>query len=282
MALDAARMNDPQACDAHGPAPLPDGAPSVRINGLPAVRAGDAFRCGGCANRMKTGASTVTFGGEFAARKTDTSDHGGRVVVGSGNVVIGGPTGMGCVGAGKSTCQAMAAGRKSLAVHQSHGNCMPESLRQIIRRATAREVTEDEVLAYGLTNRLSADAPGQRHHGGTTPQAAVALLQGFGVAAENVPSSGAPTVADIKQAIADRKGVVVTLHTKDYWPDGGGGYHAVAVTGVEVDADGHVTAVFINDTGLGECGLKVPAAKLAASIKSGGDQPLVVTKGAIW
>ncbi len=282
MALFTARMNDPHLCEAHGPAPLPDGALSVKVNSQPTVRVGDAFNCGGCANRVQTGASTVTFGGEFAARLTDKSDHGGSIVIGSGNVVIGGPTGMGCTGAGKSTCQAMAAGRKSLDVHQSYGNCMPESLRQIIRRATGNEVLEDELLAYGLGHKLSTNAPGTGQHGGTSPQNAVSLLQSFGVAAENVPAAGAPTLADLKHAVGGRKGVVTTLHTKDYWPDGGGGYHAVLVTGIELDKDGNVTAVFINDTGLGQCGMKVSAASFAASIKDGGNQPLVVTKGAIW
>jgi uncharacterized Zn-binding protein involved in type VI secretion len=283
MALSTARMNDPQACDSHGPAPLPDGALSVRVNSLPTVRVGDAFKCGGCANRVQTGASTVTFGGEFAARVTDKSDHGGRIVIGSANVVIGGPMGMGCIGAGKSTCQAMAAGRKSGRTKQSYGNCMPESLRQLIRRATGKMVTEDEVLGYGLAKGLSDDNPGKpNRHGATSPQDAILLLQHFGVAAENVPASGSPTLNDIKRTIADRKGVVTTLHTKDYWPGSRHDYHAVVVTGVELDSDGNVIAVFINDTGVGECGMKVPANKFAAAIKSGGDQPLVVTKGNIW
>ncbi len=148
VALFTARMNDPHLCETHGPAPLPDGALSVKVNSLPTVRVGDGFNCGGCANRVQTGASTVTFRGEFAARLTDKSDHGGRIVIGSGNVVIGGPTGMGCIGAGKSTCQAMAAGRKSGEIHQSYGNCMEESLRQIIRRAKGKEITEEELMAY--------------------------------------------------------------------------------------------------------------------------------------
>jgi uncharacterized Zn-binding protein involved in type VI secretion len=234
MTLHAARMNDSQVCDAHGPAPLPDGTLGVRINGQPTVRAGDAFRCGGCPNRMKTGASTVTFGGEFAARRTDLSDHGGRIIVGSANVVIGGPTGMGCVGAATSLCRAMAAGRQSLGPHQSYGNCVLESVRQIIRRAKASEVTEDELKRH-------AEAAG-----------------------------------------------CVSPHemSPDQYPDPGN--HAVVVTGVELDKDGNVTAVFINDTGAGECGKKLPASQFAAAMrdlpshKEVGGSSLLVTKGAIW
>jgi uncharacterized Zn-binding protein involved in type VI secretion len=283
MAQPAIRNTDVHICPQHGAETIGAVAEmDIAINKQPALRVGHCFTCAGQPAQVATGAATVLFHGEFAARAFDDSSHKGKLVIGSGNVVIGGPTGMGCVGAGTKTCKAMAGGRKSGDIHQSYGNCMPESLRQIIRRATGRPVTEDEVLNYGLANNLSTKAPGTGQHGGTSPQDAVILLKGFGVAAENVPSAGAPTLDDIKHAIAGGKGVVTTLHTKDYWPGGRGGYHAVLVSAVELDGNGNVVGVFINDTGLGECGMWVPAMSFAASIKSGGGQPLVVTKERIW
>lgn len=290
MALFAARMNDPQLCQAHGPAPLPDGALNVRVNSQPTVRVGDTFKCGGCPNRMQTGASTVTFGGEFAARVTDQSDHGGRVVLGSANVVIGGPTGMGCIGAGKGACQAMAAGRKSGATSQSYGNCVLESVRQILRRAKGSELTEDEMMAHALENPDVSNKPGTDQHGGANGTIGAKILEDFGVPAERMPAQAPATLATIKQAIAERRGAVAFVDPHEISP---ALYpkpvnHAVVVTGVEVDEDGNVTAVFINDTGAGECGKRVSAANFGAALrklpgeKATGGAQLLVTKGPIW
>jgi len=283
MALPAARRNDLQACDKHGPAPLPDGQLDVKINSQPTVRVGDAFPCGGCPNRVKTGASTFTIGGEFAARLTDKSDHEGWIVVGSTNVVVGGPTGMGTIGAGKSACRAMAAGRKSLHGHQSYGNCMPESLRQIIRRAKGNNATEDEVMGRAFAQGAFSN-PGHGNHGATSAYAGVRVLNDFDIPAETVPASGAPSLQDIQQAIAERKGVVATFQTPGIWPPQFlPATHAALVTGVELDDQGNVVAVFLNDTGLGECGRRVPADKFLAGMNAcRGAHPLVVTKGAIW
>jgi len=279
MALFAARMNDPQLCLAHGPAPLPDGALNVRINSQPTVRVGDVFKCGGCPNRVQTGASTVTFGGEFAARATDQSDHGGRIVIGSANVVIGGPTGMGCIGAGKSACQAMAAGRKSASTQQSGGNCHPESLRQVIRRAKGNEIGEDEMLKEVINHHGAADSPNRRIHGGTACGEGTKILERFGIPAERKPAD----LASIKQAVQERRGIVAFFEVQDVWPPPNDpGFHATLITGVELDKDGNVTSVFMNDTGLGACGVKVPAQQLAIGMTKYGHQPLVVTKGAIW
>lgn len=278
MALLAARMNDPQLCESHGPAPLPDGALNVRINSAPTVRVGDAFKCGGCPNRVQTGASTVTFGGEFAARLTDKSDHGGRIVLGSANVVIGGPAGMGCIGAGKRTCQAMAAGRSSGSTHQSYGDCHPESLRQIIRRATGNEINEDAMMQEVLKHHGATNNPGKGTHGGLPCEKGTAVLERFGVPAERKPCD----LASIKQAVQERRGIVAFFDVEGVWPPPETGFHAAVITGVELDEHGEVIAVFMNDTGIGECGRRVPADKLLAGMAKHHSQPLVVTKGPIW
>ncbi|MFO0592175.1 MAG: PAAR domain-containing protein [Polyangiaceae bacterium] len=286
MALFTARKDDLQVCPTHGPATMPEGALSVKVNSRATVRVGDPYSCGGSPDRVTTGASTVTFGGEFAARLTDQSEHGGRIILGAFNVVIGGPAGMGTIGAGKSVCQAMAAGRKSGRTKQSYGNCVLESCRQIVRRATGNEVMEDEFLKHADEHgHTTAGAKG-----GSNGDHGAALLGEFGVPAERMPADGPPTLATIKQAISERRGVVAfidphTMSPESYKEEGN---HAIAVIGVELDAQGNVTAVFVNDTGAGECGKKVPADVFAAAMRnlpserSKGGARLLVTKGPIW
>ena len=286
MALFTARKDDLQVCPTHGPATLPEGAPHVKVNGRATVRVGDPFTCGGCPDRVKTGASTVTFGGEFAARLTDQSEHGGRIVLGAINVVIGGPAGMGTIGAGKSICRAMAAGRKSGETHQTYNNCVLESCRQIIRRAHGNEVTEDELKDHAEKHGRTDPRTG----GGSTGEKGLQLLDDFSVPAERMPTKPPATLDTLKQAVSEHRGVVAFIepHTMSpnlYEPDG---RHAVVVTGVELDAEGKVSAVFINDTGAGECGKKVPASVFAAAMqnlpteKATGGASLLVTKGPIW
>lgn len=289
MALAVARTNDTHFCEAHGAGTLPDGLVSVRVNGQPAVRAGDRFVCGGCRNRMQTGASTVTIGGELAARLNDKSEHGGFVTRGSGTVFIGGPMGMGCLGAGTSMCQAMAAGRRSGETRQSYGNCVLESVRQIIRRAKGSKLTEDEMIAHALARGLADNKPGTDEHGGSSGTRGQRILEEFGIPAERMPSQGPATLGTIKQAIAERRGVVAFVDPKDIWPGMiKSGCHAVVVTGVELDEDGNVTAVFINDTGRGDCARRVSASEFGAAMrnlptdKDVGGASLLVTKGAIW
>jgi hypothetical protein len=102
-----------------------------------------------------------------------------------------------------------------------------------------------------------------------------------------------PTLNDVQTAIGQRKGAIIMLDAKKIWPDHivarmvapGAAGHAVLATGMEFDDDGNPTAVFINDTGLGGCGMKVPAGKMAAAmagLQNGLYSPLVVTKDPIW
>lgn len=65
------------------------GTPTVLINGLPAVKAGDACICTG-PNTIVKGSVTVLFENKPAARLGDLTAHGGPIVTGSPNVIIGG------------------------------------------------------------------------------------------------------------------------------------------------------------------------------------------------
>jgi uncharacterized Zn-binding protein involved in type VI secretion len=69
---------------------LPAGAATVLINGLPAARLGDMATCAGPPDVIAAGSGTVLIGGAPAARLGDATAHGGTIVAGSANVMIGG------------------------------------------------------------------------------------------------------------------------------------------------------------------------------------------------
>ena len=66
------------------------GVPTVLIAGLPAATVGDMLVCVGPPDTIVTGSTTVTIGGKPAARIGDTTVHGGSIVIGAVNVMIGG------------------------------------------------------------------------------------------------------------------------------------------------------------------------------------------------
>ncbi len=85
----AARQGDPTTCPlpGHGKPPIQSGSPDVQINSLPAARVGDPASCG----QTITGAysTTVFINGKNAATLGGTLSHGGVIVGGSGDVLIG-------------------------------------------------------------------------------------------------------------------------------------------------------------------------------------------------
>jgi len=69
---------------------LPPGAPQVMIGGMPAARVGDMCVCVGPPDVIALGSMTVMLGGQPAARMGDLTAHGGTIVMGAPNVMIGG------------------------------------------------------------------------------------------------------------------------------------------------------------------------------------------------
>ncbi len=96
----AARITDMHTCPMQTPAVVPiphvggpivpPGCPSVLIAGLPAARLGDMLVCVGPPDTIIKGSSSVLIGGMPAARMGDPTAHGGVIVVGAPNVLIGG------------------------------------------------------------------------------------------------------------------------------------------------------------------------------------------------
>ncbi|QKJ63521.1 PAAR domain-containing protein [Flavobacterium sp. M31R6] len=96
----AARLTDFHECPMviSGLPPIPHvggpiigpGEPTVIIGGLPAARVGDMLVCVGPPDSIIGGSSTVMIGGVPAARMGDQTAHGGSIVLGAFNVMIGG------------------------------------------------------------------------------------------------------------------------------------------------------------------------------------------------
>jgi uncharacterized Zn-binding protein involved in type VI secretion len=82
-------------CDAtvpHVGGPVCTGAQIVLAGGLPVARAGDQAVCLGPSDTIVQGSSTVFIQGVPAARSGDRTLHGGMLVAGQANVLVGGGT----------------------------------------------------------------------------------------------------------------------------------------------------------------------------------------------
>jgi uncharacterized Zn-binding protein involved in type VI secretion len=69
---------------------LPPGCPTVLVGKMPAARATDMCVCVGPPDTIVKGSATVLIGMMPAARMGDSTAHGGAIMVGCPNVLIGG------------------------------------------------------------------------------------------------------------------------------------------------------------------------------------------------
>ncbi len=98
MGQPAARLTDMHVCPMVEPGPVPHvggpisgpGCPTVLIGGLPAARATDMAVCVGPPDTIAKGSGTVLIGKMPAARMGDSCAHGGTIVAGFPQVLIGG------------------------------------------------------------------------------------------------------------------------------------------------------------------------------------------------
>jgi uncharacterized Zn-binding protein involved in type VI secretion len=95
----AARIGDMHVCPQvtpgtppipHVGGPITMGFPTVVILGSPAARISDMCTCIGPPDSVAAGSSSVLIGNMPAARMGDGTAHGGVVVLGAPNVMIGG------------------------------------------------------------------------------------------------------------------------------------------------------------------------------------------------
>lgn len=94
----AARISDMHVCPmvTPGTPPIPHvggpicmGCPTVMIGFMPAARVGDMAVCVGPPDTIAMGSFTVMIGGMPAARIGDMTVHGGNIVMGFPQVMIG-------------------------------------------------------------------------------------------------------------------------------------------------------------------------------------------------
>ncbi len=91
----AARVSDMHVCPMvtglvpHVGGPISVGCENVLIGGMPAARVGDLVLCAGPPDAVAMGSQGVMIGGMPAARLGDITVHGGAIVVGFPQVMIG-------------------------------------------------------------------------------------------------------------------------------------------------------------------------------------------------
>ncbi len=98
MGQPSARLTDMHTCPMVNPGPVPHVggpisgpcAPTVLIGNLPPARVSDMAVCVGPADSIAKGSATVRIAGLPAARLGDSTAHGGVIVSGMMNVLIGG------------------------------------------------------------------------------------------------------------------------------------------------------------------------------------------------
>lgn len=299
----AARQGDQHECPAEVPGLgldhtggpiLPPNATKTEIGGAAAARLGDSADCQWTVLNatIVEGAMPVPIGGSPAARKTDATSHGGKVLQGEPTVLIGLAGTTGNVYAGKLACQNAAAGRTSGSTSQSYNNCGVESSRQLINHATDADVSEDALLQQAIDNGWAADKAGdgtiQRPDGGTSASDRINILGANGVAAETVVN---PQAEAFELALSNGQGAIVALDAAALWPTTApnvgampaGSWHAVQVTGITYDDNGDIVEYTLNDTGTGQCGVVVDKATFDTATNAYTWQnETVVTSNPIW
>jgi len=273
------------------------GAGNVETNSEAQARVADRAECHGPPDFIVTGSGTVTVNSKPAARSTDKTMHQGSVVMGSGNVMIGGPTvgvTLGNPDAGKAACHAASAGRHEVdgidpSGHPAHGrsskqsynNCGVESSRILINRATGKKLTEDELLDWAIAHD-KADGPKEptqpKTRGGTRPDQIEDILRAHGVESTQEPQQ----MEKLAQAVAEGKGVITSHTSATLWDNQSyASNHALNVTGLMYDAEGKLVSVVTLDTGTGNCSTIVPAGRYEKSLLSWPSHA-VITKKPVW
>ena len=107
MGFPAARIGDMHLCPMVAPGPCPhvggpiiQGSPNVITGGMPQARVGDKAICCCPPDTIAAGSSGVLVNNKPAARLTDSTVHGGKIIVGCPTVLIGGGGGGGGQSAG--------------------------------------------------------------------------------------------------------------------------------------------------------------------------------------
>lgn len=213
----------------------------MKIDGVGAARVGDRAVCIPAIDTIMMGSSTVYWDGKPAARKGDMCAHGGTISSGSVSVLIGGGNVLGNPLLAEQFFPGQQANKDTCAVMSTAG---------IVWQVTGTRVSESDM-------QVTATKSGAyKACNGTTNESK--LLDEAGLPATQFLN---PSLEDIRDAIREGRAVIVGYDTRPTWNDNSPKPlgHAVRVTGVEVDDQGKVVAVIINDTGDGDANKRVPA-----------------------
>lgn len=143
---------------------MPPGAPTVMIDFLPAATVSTMATCVGPPDVIVKGSATVIINGLPAARLGDTTAHGGVIVMGSPNVIIGD---VGNGGVGSPMAAAMgAANTAAVAASNVNPSKLSKRAKPSVLIAPPHVVQKSPNSAYAQTGKLhSPTSPG--HVAGT-------------------------------------------------------------------------------------------------------------------
>jgi capsid protein len=160
-----------------------------------------------------------------------------------------------------------------------------------MNQATGGNISEAQLLGQATTTASTARPGGMiaTANGGTWPATQAELLTTSGVPA----AAGAANGGNVALAMSQGRGAIANVDAGALWPTthginpGAGSWHAVTVTGVEIDDSGKIVAYHINDTGPNagpNCNVRVNASTFEGAMSSyhTPNQGLVTTSNAIW
>ena len=270
MTKPAARITDNHVCPAANPNPhvggpvMPPTSLDVQMANLFAGRATDKALCAGPVDFIVVGSATVSVNNMMAAYLGSQTMHGGAVVMGAPNVLVGGaPAG--------ATLGAPGAAAAVFPGQQNFGNCGVQSAQQVINQATGNNMGEQPLLNWALTNGHADNDPNPQERGGTSASQTEDILDGQGVPSHLETGN----IDNIQQTVAEGRGVISGNDAGVLWnsanPADQGAGHAVLVTGLRYDSNGQLAGVIINDTGTGNSAQEIPAARFQNSLLAGDD-----------
>jgi len=235
------------------------------------------------ANEIARGSATVLINDRPAARVSDPTTHGGQLLAGSPNVLIG-------------EYAALAAAHVFPGA-QNYGDCGVLCCEQIIHQVWGIQYDEDDILDDAVAAGLASDGitngvydPGE--HGAMTVSGMKKLLKRYHVASKFlIRTNPISARRSLQKALKANRGVIVSV-------DSGmlhhnipiGVAHVILVTEGEFNRHGELTHVYINDTGDGDLpdqGLCVTIAKLLRTMgdidQNGKSRyEILATKKSIW
>lgn len=147
---------------------------------------------------------------------------------------------------------------KSLDSHQGKfvlpvefgGTCGLVSCVNVLRLAGREHTTEEEIVQFAIECNLCAASLDPDDNGGTNVLHRLAILRAFGLDSELVN----PSIAALAQCVVEGRGVIITVDAGRLWRSSQymGCLHAITVTSVKTDLEGHILGFYICDSGRGK------------------------------